>query len=201
MNGKHTRRILINGIWMIYTSLLLSQTDTVISSSNKKTSSGIFKIHTWSEPKKASVLSAVLPGAGQIYNKKYWKLPILYGMGGLLTYNVVLQNNRYLYYKQELLSVLNGGVSKDGLSAQQISLLKNQSKKWRDLSIAGVALVYVLNILDAHVDAHLKRFDISDDLSVLISPDFFPITGQPYLSSIQYGLKIYVVHKRFFNFL
>lgn len=196
MRGRIKWWVLMIGMIIANVWLLSSQTDSsVVPVSNKNKAFGIFKISTWSEPKKAGVLSALLPGTGQVYNKKYWKIPIIYGTGGLLAYNVVLQNNRYLYYKQELLSVLNGGVSKDGLSAQQIAVLKNQSKKWRDLSVAGVALVYILNILDAHVDAHLKRFDISDDLSLLVHPDFFPITGQSYSSSIQYGLKICVIRR------
>ncbi|GIV29563.1 MAG: hypothetical protein KatS3mg028_0629 [Bacteroidia bacterium] len=195
MRGKFKLWILISGMITANVWLLSSQTDSSVASVSDNKTFGIFKISTWPEPKKASILSALLPGAGQVYNKRYWKVPIIYGAGGLLAYNVVWQNNRYLYYKRELLSVLNGAVSKDGLSAQQISLLKNQSKKWRDLSIAGVALVYVLNILDAHVDAHLKRFDISDDLSLFIRPDFFPITGQSYSPSIQYGLKICVIRR------
>lgn len=129
-------------------------------------------ISKWSSPKKASILSAVLPGAGQIYNKKYWKVPIIYGLGGFLVYNTIQQNNNYQYFKKELLNVLNGGISKEGYSANQLTLLKNQSKKWRDLSIAGVVLVYILNIIDANVDAHLKTFDVSDDLSLNISPNF-----------------------------
>jgi hypothetical protein len=131
-------------------------------------------IKYWSDPKKASVLSAILPGAGQVYNKRYWKVPVIYGLEGALIYSIIQQNANYNYYKTELIKVINGGISKDGYSAQQLSLLKNQSKKWRDLSIAGSILVYVLNIIDANVDAHLKTFDISDNLSfqIKIFPDF-----------------------------
>ncbi len=128
----------------------------------------------WSRSKKASIMSAVLPGLGQIYNKKIWKVPIIYGVGGWLTFNIFKQNEQYHYYKTELINVINGGINKDGLSSQQLTLLKNQSKKWRDLSIGGLALVYVLNILDANVDAHLREFDISDNLSLQLSPYFSP---------------------------
>jgi len=130
-------------------------------------------IKQWSDPKKASVLSAILPGAGQVYNKRYWKVPVIYGLEGALIYSIIQQNENYNYYKTELIKVINGGISNDGYSAQQLSLLKNQSKKWRDLSIAGSVLVYVLNIIDANVDAHLKTFDISDNLSfkIKIFPD------------------------------
>ncbi|MCX7729540.1 MAG: DUF5683 domain-containing protein, partial [Bacteroidia bacterium] len=104
----------------------------------------LFKINisSWSEPKKAGVLSAILPGAGQIYNKKYWKAPVIYLAGGVLVFNTIHQNNNYLYFKKELINVLNGKMNENGYSAQQLTLLKNQSKKWRDLSIAGIVLVY-----------------------------------------------------------
>ncbi len=155
---------------------------------NKKT----FKIAEWSDPKKASVMSAILPGAGQVFNKKYWKVPVIYGIGGFLVFNGIQQNARYLLYKKELLNVLNGGVSQDGYSAEQLTLLKNQSKKWRDLSVAGVVLVYVLNILDANIDAHLKTFDVGNDLSfkvqVQYTPDFF-LTSY-FLHTYQYGLSL-----------
>jgi hypothetical protein len=147
-------------------------------------------IKHWSDPKKASVLSAILPGAGQVYNKRYWKVPVIYGLEGALIYSIIQQNANYNYYKTELIKVINGGISKDGYSAQQLSLLKNQSKKWRDLSIAGSVLVYVLNIIDANVDAHLKTFDISDNLSfqIKIFPDF---PKHPQYSSTTYMLSFH----------
>ena len=147
-------------------------------------------IKHWSDPKKASVLSAILPGAGQVYNKRYWKVPVIYGLEGLLIYSIIQQNENYNYYKTELINVINGGISNDGYSAQQLSLLKNQSKKWRDLSIAGSVLVYVLNIIDANVDAHLKTFDISDNLSfqIKIFPDF---PKHPQYSSTTYMLSFH----------
>lgn len=147
-----------------------------------------FRISEWSEPKKASVMSAILPAAGQVYNKKYWKVPIIYGLGGLLVYNIGYQHQQYQYYKTELLRVLNGGSYTNNYSPQQLTLLKNDSKKWRDLSIAGLVVLYILNIIDAHVDAHFKTFDISDNLSIHISTQrVIPITtsnnGQLLISS------------------
>lgn len=154
-----------------------AQTDTSTNIFYKPEKKHVFlKISNWSEPKKASVWSAVIPGAGQIYNKKYWKVPILYAIGGFLTYHVIHKNNQYLYYKQELIKVLNGGSNAEGLSSQQLALLKNQNKKWRDLSIAGVLLTYIVNIIDANVDAHLKKFDVSDDLSLSLKPNFYLIS-------------------------
>lgn len=160
-------KVFIIVIFLIYGYPWSAQQDTIdLNKPYKKQTSFFVKIAHWSEPKKASMLSALFPGTGQMYNKKFWKVPVIYALGGLLTYSAIRQNNRYMYYKSELISVLNGGISSEGYSAQQLSLLKNESKRWRDLSIAGTALVYVLNILDAHVDAHLKTFDVSDDLTI-----------------------------------
>lgn len=151
-----------------------SDTSSSIFNNTPKQKNKLFRISQWSEPKKASVLSAILPGAGQVYNKKYWKVPIIYAAGGFLCYNVIRQNTNYIYYKNELLNVINGGTSAEGFSQQQLVILKNQSKKWRDLSVAGVVILYVLNIIDANIDAHLKKFDISDDLSIHIFPSLSP---------------------------
>lgn len=174
------------------TSLFSQNNDSLslFSQSHKKK---YLNVSNWSDPKKASVLSAILPGAGQIYNKKYWKVPVVYALGGLLVYNTIQQNNHYQYFKKELLNVLNGGISKEGYSSDQLILLKNQSKKWRDLSIAGVVLVYLLNIIDANVDAHLKTFDVSDNLSLKITPNLSPdISIHSHQSSYLGGVSIRV---------
>lgn len=177
-------------ILLIYSRPWVAQNDTVFANTPSKTQTSVFaKIAHWSEPKKASMLSAVLPGAGQMYNKKFWKVPVIYGLGGLLTYSAIRQNKWYVYYKSELINVLNGGVSVEGYSAQQLSLLKNESKRWRDLSIAGAALVYVLNILDAYVDAHLKTFDVSDDLTIQWAPSVIPVPFYE-TTTIQTGLTV-----------
>lgn len=162
--GKFRDWIFISLLFLNYS--IFAQESSIFTQKKKS----FFK--DWSEPKKASVMSAIVPGLGQVYNKKYWKVPIVYGLGGGLAYTALRQHNNYLYYKSELLNVLNGGISKEGYSAQQLSLLKNESKKWRDLSIAGVVAVYILNILDANVDAHLKHFDISDNLTFSVFPSY-----------------------------
>ncbi|HPQ08716.1 MAG TPA: DUF5683 domain-containing protein [Bacteroidia bacterium] len=167
-----------------------SQTDSTSPFYTPKKSHSFLNIKNWSPPKKASVLSAIIPGAGQMYNKKYWKVPIIYGVGGLLFYNAFQQNNHYLYYKKELINVINGGVNSDGYSSQQLTLLKNQSKKWRDLSIAGTVLIYVLNILDANVDAHLKTFDVSDNLSLIIQPEIIPNFTQSPSPNILFSVRL-----------
>jgi hypothetical protein len=143
------------------------------------------------DPIKAVWLGTIFPGAGQIYNRSYWKLPIVYG--GLMgcTYAMIYTNDQYVAYKEayrELYyDIQNSAVSNDvskayiailpegytiqrlgGASAyvKRLADWQNTSRRYRDLSIAATVLVYALSIVDAYVDAQLFDFDISPDLTL-----------------------------------
>lgn len=129
-------------------------------------------------PKKAAIMSAALPGLGQIYNRKYWKLPIIYGGLGTLGYLITFNSVQYSFYRKAYLAKIDDDpntldefpfASEDGL-LQRL----NQHRRTRDMLIAGAVLVYALNIIDASVDAHLFSFDVSDDLSLRIEPIIAP---------------------------
>lgn len=123
-------------------------------------------------PKKATILSAILPGLGQVYNKKYWKVPIVYaGLGGFI-YLFAANNEQYNYYRNNLLKQVNDPslTFLGGLTLEDNQKEKFRYKKYRDFSAIGIAVIYLLNIIDANVDAHLKTFDVSDDLSLKVSP-------------------------------
>jgi len=120
-------------------------------------------------PSKAAFYSAVLPGLGQAYNKKYWKIPIIYaGIGtGIYFYNQNTKDyNRFRdAYKRRLAGFEDDefqGISTDRLIDAQKTASRN-----RDVSIIVSIAFYVLNIIDADVDAHLRQYNISDDLSLL----------------------------------
>ncbi len=129
-------------------------------------------------PKKAAIMSAAFPGLGQIYNRKYWKLPIVYGGLGTLGYLITFNSVQYSLYRKAYLAKIDDDpltideypfASEDGL-LQRL----NQHRRTRDMLIAGAVLVYALNIIDASVDAHLFEFDVSDDLSLRIEPVLAP---------------------------
>lgn len=124
-------------------------------------------------PRRASILSALLPGLGQAYNKKYWKIPIIYaGIGGF-GYMFAFNNKEYNYYRKNLIAVNDEDprtANETAYSSEQLQTLKNEYKKSRDLAIIGIAVIYFLNIIDANVDAHLKTFDVTDDLSIHLDP-------------------------------
>ncbi|MDE7070293.1 MAG: hypothetical protein K2O63_07295 [Alistipes sp.] len=153
--------------------------------------------------RKATTLSTICPGAGQIYNKSYWKLPFV--IGGLATtiYTVDWNNRGYQRFKRAY--ALRSAYDKTVLEAQQhpelypdgpgqskdefrgqystefLKNLKDNYRRNRDLCIIITAGIYILQIIDAHVDAHLKDYDISDDLSMSIAPainyTYSPVAG------------------------
>lgn len=124
-------------------------------------------------PQKALLFSAVLPGAGQVYNKKYWKVPIVYGGFAFLGYVIDTYNDNYLFYKEELFKELNEkGSSSTGLAETDLRSYTDQYRRERDLFIVLTGLWYMLQIIDAHVDSHLKEFDVNPNLNVRIEPSF-----------------------------
>ncbi|MDX8338320.1 DUF5683 domain-containing protein [Draconibacterium sp. IB214405] len=135
-------------------------------------------------PKKATIYSAVLPGLGQAYNKKYWKIPLIYAGFGTIGYFIHWNNDNYKILRQAYSDLTDGDETtrsyenlegaeyydldnqtdynnfKTGLSKQQSYYRRN-----RDLLIISMVGFYGLNIIDASVDAHLFDFDISEDLT------------------------------------
>ena len=128
------------------------------------------KIQKDKSPKKAAIYSAVIPGSGQIYTKKYWKVPIIYG--GLLTsaYFINDNNNQYNEYRDAALLSYETGEEQLGYTYSELIILKDHYKRNREISYFSFVGVYILNIIDASVNAHLFHFDVSDDISLNIRP-------------------------------
>jgi len=130
-------------------------------------------------PKRAAIYSAILPGLGQGYNKKYWKIPVVYGLLGVSTYFMWENRKNLNIYKKEidLLTDTNGSMIGTFNPQQDIERLKNARdfyKQNRDYSIIAMGLVYVLNIVDATVDAHLFEFNVNQNLAGKIEPQISP---------------------------
>jgi hypothetical protein len=126
-------------------------------------------------PRKASILSAVLPGAGQIYNRKYWKAPIVWAGLGTCIYFIRENNSEYQRYKTAYIAIIDGDPNtvdefNGAFSAQSVLNVVDTYRRWRDLSYLAFAAVYILNVVDAGVDANFVRFDVGRDLSLGISP-------------------------------
>lgn len=124
-------------------------------------------------PKKAAVFSAVVPGLGQAYNKKWWKIPIVYAAIGTSTGFIVYNQQKYTKFKQAYIDRLNDPLAENEFSqysTNQLFDIQDTYHRWRDISIMVTAGFYILNIVDASVDAHFFRFDVGDDLSFSVLP-------------------------------
>ena len=126
--------------------------------------------------RRATIMSACVPGLGQIYNRQYWKVPIIYGAFVGLGYLYKQNNVEYLKYKNALLyrydTIKGNDTTLSKYTEANLITLKDQYKKYNDLSLIGLGVIYVLNIVDATVGAHLSHFEkkIDDDLSLIIKP-------------------------------
>jgi len=132
-------------------------------------------------PKKALILTAILPGTGQIYNKKYWKLPIVYGAVGSMVYFISFTRGQYRRYRTAYIYRLDDDdntIDEFTVNGQELlgtSAIKSRRdlfRKRNELSYVGLAFSYILAGVDAFVDAHLMRFDVSDDLSLQWQPTY-----------------------------
>ena len=120
------------------------------------------------------VFSMIVPGLGQAYNRKYWKIPIIYAALGTTVYLFSYNNNTYKDYKQAYLNKIDTLSSTidnyPELSPDDLITNQKTYKKFRDLNAILTFLFYTLNVADAYVDAHLTTFDVSDKLSIQVYP-------------------------------
>ena len=124
-------------------------------------------------PTTATVLSVLLPGAGQIYNRRYFKLPFIYGGGAALFYGMSWNGKMYTRFREALVASSNGDEVPAWARNRNTSNLEhytNMYRRNRDLCVLGFVLLYVANVLDANVDAHLYTWDVNDDLSMRLAP-------------------------------
>ena len=142
-------------------------------------------------PQRATVLSAVLPGLGQAYNNKYWKIPIIYSASYGLYYIYNFQNDIYLKYKKKYEEEVGKGAWADQDDIDIYTNYFEEARKWRDYCIIFMGVLYLANIVDAMADAYFLQYDISDDLTVQVNPEVIP---EPFIASgsFSYGLRLYI---------
>nr|WP_313804100.1 DUF5683 domain-containing protein [Flavobacterium sp.] len=127
-------------------------------------------------PSRAAFYSAVLPGLGQAYNKKYWKIPIVYIGLGTGIYFYADNNKKYHRFRDEYKKRLNGTNDPNdpyfgGVDDSKIRDGQKYYQRNRDLSVLITTAIYILNIVDANVDAHLMQFNVNENLS--LKPDLY----------------------------
>ena len=120
-------------------------------------------------PKKAAILS-IVPGAGQFYTKKYWKIPIIYSALIASSYYINDNNNEYKFYKNTYLNRQDGISDNLNYNNNELIVLKDFYKRNREVSVMLFSLTYLLNIIDASVNAHLFEYEVNENLSIQIEP-------------------------------
>ncbi|WP_373516284.1 DUF5683 domain-containing protein [Pricia sp.] len=152
-------------------------------------------------PSKAAFYSAVFPGLGQIYNKRYWKAPIVWGVLGSAIAGYLFNDSQYKrartafkrrqagFIDDEFYDNFNGQGTIPNLDIGDLQTIQEARQRDRDLWLVGAIAVYILNIVDANVDAHLKQFNVDEDLSFDMQPflDVDPVTNRP-----NYGMAVVV---------
>ncbi|MFM2047601.1 MAG: hypothetical protein RI955_147 [Bacteroidota bacterium] len=160
--------------------------DTIKTSILKKdsvatTASPVFKPN----PKRAAIYSAVCPGLGQIYNRKYWKAPIVYTSIGVASYFILVNYSGYTNTRNGITRLQDNDASNDnepilvrdysykkydlnknGASVDDLLRIKKYFRQNIDVSVLTLTALYILNIVDANIDAHLSGFNMSDDLTI-----------------------------------
>ena len=201
---KHSFIILIILTLLVNPAILSAQTND-----NKQgRSESVVVLHS---PRRASMYSAVIPGLGQAYNKKYWKIPIIYAGFGAMGYFIHFNASNYNEYKQGLIDFTDGDDNTDSYLnfigpdvdpgrfdpsqgspdynpsdeawfKEQLENNMNYYRRYRDLSVILTFAWYAMNIIDATVDGYLFSYDMNEDLSLQIDPQLF------YLSDHMNGL-------------
>jgi len=153
------------------------------SQNTKKDTVLVKKTESTHSPRKATIYSAVLPGLGQIYNRKYWKVPLVYGGFATLGFFINFNNVEYVKFRQAYSDIIDTDPNTNSFvklfkdprnledenipqSTERLRIQKDYWRRNRDLLVIGTAVFYAVNIIDASVDAHFFNFDINDDLTI-----------------------------------
>jgi hypothetical protein len=145
--------------------------------------------HTTTTVKRATTLAMMFPGAGQFYNKSYWKVPIVIGsfatMGFLIDWNNRMYQRMRTAYNNPANNEFTNNPGYAWLTRDAIKSRRDQARRNRDMCIIIAGGVYLLSVVEAHVDAHMKDFDISDDLALRVEPTLIDLGG--YYSENNFG--------------
>jgi hypothetical protein len=149
-------------------------------------------------PAKAAFYSAVLPGLGQAYNKKYWKIPIIYAGIGAGIYFYSTNNKEYNRFRDAYKRRLAGFTDDEFWGEEDTPIVSDErlidaqkaTQKDKNLSVVVTVAFYLLNIIDANVDAHLRQFNVSDDLSLKPNFEINPFDSKAnYTLTLKYQIK------------
>jgi hypothetical protein len=205
LQTTYKKALLITAVFLLSAGYIMAQTDTLagikpvlaqdtLGLKPDPPKDSMTRRHS---PRKAAIRSAILPGLGQIYNKKYWKLPIVYAALGITGYIFVDNLSVYREYRFAYAArVKAAGPNPDStdyntlkeiykvIQPESIRAARNRFRQYIDYSAVFFVLFWGLNVVDATVDAHLKLFDVSPDLSLHLKPGPSQMAGTNGLSLV-----------------
>lgn len=211
------KSILLIGIFLIFNGFVFAQPDTskttidttqrfspnkVKTPKEDKTPFLGFLKEEGNEPKKAAFYSAIFPGGGQVYNKQYWKAPIAFAAVGGAGYAIYLNTTGYHEYRDAYRLRVDGDPTTldkfyDNPAATDAALIAERDKyrKWMEQSYIAFVVVHGLNVLEAYTSAHLKNFDIDDDLSLQWQPTIKMQNTFIPNANMEFGVSMQLVNK------
>lgn len=170
------RLLLILSFILIFSSLLRAQEiDSLYTESDTLITVETEDYTERFNPRKASLYSAVLPGLGQAYNKSYWKIPFVYGGFIALFLTVDYYHDFYSQFRADLFAEVDDNpltINQSGHSETNLRRLVEDTRRERDFYIIVSGVYYLLQIAEAHVEAHLKEFKLNPELRVQVEPQF-----------------------------
>lgn len=166
--------------------ILLTQQDSISVSTEKIVEGGDYKPYDPLSPARAAFYSAVVPGMGQAYNGKYWKIPIVYTALGVGVYFYLNNDDQYHRYRDAYKSRLSGRNDDEFSSETGQPILTNEAlidaqkfyQRNKELSLLVIAGMYALNIIDANVDAHLQQFNVDENLALKPALNYDHFSGK-----------------------
>ena len=186
---KHVKQILMVAILLSMSLFVYSQEISSPKVSRVKTQDSL-KISKHSPT--AAILYSIIPGGGQIYNRQYWKVPIIYGLLDVSGYFLTKYASDMFLYRKEFINRRDGHTellipALAKYPDENILSMKQTAQRNMEIAIAATAIIYTLNFIDAMVYAHLYYFDVSDDLSLYWSPTVIP---SPVNNTPTYGITL-----------
>lgn len=190
--GPNFRKIIVVLLCFFCCSNLYAQKDSTIIKARpadvtKKTSANISDTSVKYSPRKAIIRSAIIPGWGQVTNKKIWKVPLVYAAIGIPAYLFFRNLQQYKDSKEAYILATDNDITNDylikepyfGVKSQpeRIRTFRNQVRQNVDYSVLFFLIFWGLNVVDAAVDAHLKTFDVNDNLSLHIKGGYSPMAN------------------------
>lgn len=139
-------------------------------------------------PVQAALYSTVLPGLGQAYNKKHWKIPVIWGLLGTGAYAIGYYKRNYDRYHSRFITAVNTGTDQNGYGREQLARAQKQASRYYNYAVVLTALAYVLNILDALVDANLYELDHEKELS--LRPTLIPQENADHFLGLSLNIKL-----------